>query len=218
MKLKYLLLAVFLLFLTGCFSNSVNTSIKNTNESFERSEVKTIVLFNGITLDTGDQDIDIENASNEAVQKLKAKYEIYYYAYGQGEFLGRYKGKVQPRGLDYYWEVDFEKEFSDPTIFISDQINVYPRPVTYSSVLNNNLQLYTGVTNSIENTFNVKTTPKEAIEVDLDNCGENEYIVYSCSADNYPFYVCLTNSEGKIVSYIIAMKNNEVVQSYIKKK
>lgn len=170
-----------------------------------------------IKIRLADQNINIENASNDAVEKLKAKYETYYYAYRQGELLGRYKGKVQPRGLDYYWEVAFDEEFSEPVIFISEKINVYPRPITCNSALNDNIQPYCRIADSIEKQFNVKTIPKEVLEVDLDNCGRNEYIVYSCSADNYPFYVCLTNHEGDIVSYLIAMNNNETVQSYIKK-
>jgi len=217
MKLKYFLLVVFLLFLAGCTNSSINTLTKDTSESSEVKNKEYVVLFNGITLDKGDQDINVENISNDAVQKLKAKYEVYYYAYGQGEYLGRHKGKVQPRGLDYYWQVAFADQFPEPAIFISEKVNAFPRTITYSSVLNNNTQLYSNIADSIEKQFNVKTIPKQVIEVDLDNCGRNEYIVYSCSADNYPFYVCLTNHEGDIVSYLIAMNNDETVQSYIKK-
>lgn len=219
MKFKYFLLTIFLLFLVGCINSSANITTKNSSGSLESIEVNKkeyVVLLNGVTINKNDQDINIEKANNDVVQKLKAKYEVYYYAFRQGEFLGQFKGKIQPRGLDYYWEVAFDEEFPEPTIFISDKINVYPRPITYNNLLKNNIQHYTTVVNSIEKQFNVKTIPREVIEVDLDNCGDNEYIVCTCSADDYPFYVCLANSKGDIVSYIVAMKNNASVQSYIK--
>lgn len=202
-----------LILLTGCtdkemkdFMSQIETgNEEKLNLSYSEGFVNksNVVLFEGITLNEEDRNIDISTISENELNKLKQKYNVTYKAYCDNSYLGEFKGEVEQRGLDWYWQVSFSEKMSGATIFIADSFNPYPR---LSKTVN--LNDYLCLNNVIENInkeFGVSVNLAELIIIDLDDDGFEEKIAYFIDNYSFSYFVCLLDKEENIVSFLMSL-------------
>ena len=167
-----------------------------------------IALYHGITLDKNDRDIDvIEGNSSSRNEDLYAKYETQFYLYSNGSYLGNAQGKINGRGLDYYWQVDFPAAKYNDEVAISQSYNPYPRKLSYTNSTFPKEFMAGGVILTQVNTqFNVNSKVKELYCIDLDGDGTNEYLALMIDEKDNFFTKCLVDSNNKIIAYLTVFK------------
>ncbi len=219
MRKTFIILMITVISLSGCNINSTTENLNSTSTSFQENIVtvekkqdveQPIILYNGITLDTIDKDIDIDIVKEKDAfqkQRLFAKYEREYYLYSNNTFLEKTIGKIEERGLDYYWQVSFDTKRTDDEVAISQSYNPYPRKIAN---INSNFPIEFDsngkVLSEINNKFDVNSKIKELSCIDLDGNGENEYIALFLDAKNNFFAKCLLNSKHNIIAYLTVFK------------
>lgn len=163
-----------------------------------------VIVYQGISLLYVDREIDIFEDDLSKKEEITNKYEREYYLYADGKLLGKGTGKLKPRGLDYYWIVEFDNSHE---VAITKDFNPYPREITK---VDSNIPAQFAdngkIVTDINNDFGVDCRIEEIYSVDLDGDGKNEYLTFAVDETNYFFAKCLISSDFKIISYLTAFK------------
>ena len=200
-KLSILLACALLLSLCACAGQ------ERENRSVEiRNIDKTPVLFHGTAIYRPDEQVNYEFAPEELLSYIRNKYEITYYGYSNGEYQHSYDGTVASDGYYGEWCVDEGDGFWAEVSLSADIKNPYPREIKEFSLDN---QIVINATAQIEERFEMPLEAVNALAVDLDDCGRDEYILYVCNQDEYAHYVCLLDKDGEIVAYLIELTSTE---------
>lgn len=208
----FLVLAISIISLSGCNannqSNKSDTESNDTIKTNPNTNDKLVVLFRGITLDEKDTKVNILNKETDSSKKqeLYSKYEREYYLYSNGAFLGKANGKIEGRGLDYYWNVIISPD-QQYEVALSKQYNPYPRQMT---LINSNFpkefNIDGKVFKSVNNQFNVSATIRELYKVDIDGDNKDEYIALAVDEQSYFFAKCLIDSDLNVAAYLTVFK------------
>lgn len=163
-----------------------------------------IVLYYGITLEENDGYVDVIEGKDVSLnKKLYSKYETKYYLYSDGKYLGSAQGKIEGRGLDYCWEVNFPEKYNQAEVAISEKFNTYPRQINYmTSDFPKEFSAGGKILNQIDNQFKVNSKIKELCYVDLDGDYKEEYLAWVEDERNNFFAKCLVNSKLEIIAYV----------------
>lgn len=187
--------------------NSSPAATEGTNQATPHSEAP-VVLYNGIPLDVNDRQVNlVEEPDNAKKQNLLAKYEQEYYVYADGTSKGKAVGKLEGRGLDYYWQVKLNPDLGPHYIAISQDYNPYPRLVQIvSSNFPEPFNPGGKAIIAVNQCFAVNSQTRELCTVDLDNDGQEEYIAWVVDAQNGFMAKCLFDADFKVVSYLTVLK------------
>lgn len=109
--------------------------------------------------------------------------------------LGKCKGKMEPRGLDYYWEVNNESAIDGEEVIIADDYNPYPRLINKLEVPFNQLLNYQNIIKMINKQFDIHAVGKQLVSCDLDGDGQVEYILYVEDEKGTSACVCLLDNK-----------------------
>ena len=187
------------------------------NRSVEiRAIDKNPVLFHGTTIYRPDEVVNRVNPSEEMLSYLKKKYEIMYYAYADGEYQGSYQGVLADGAYEGEWSVASSEDMDIRSeVSLSVKIkNPYPRGIKEFSLDN---QIIQGAIGQIEKRLGITVEAVDALAVDLDNCGQDEYILYACNQEKYAHYVCLLDKNGKIIAYLVDITTSDEGIEWIKR-
>jgi hypothetical protein len=223
MNKRIVIVSIFILIisviLSGCNSNKKNnqsysdntSAVKNIEENIKpeateqpQTNEKPIILYGGISLDNDDLEVDaLEGLDEVQSQRILAKYEREYYLYSNNKFLGKAKGKVEGRGMDYYWQVSFPTDNNQYEVAISQSYNPYPRGIIDINP-NSVKEFYKNgkVLTEINKKFSVNSNIRELSSIDLDSDGTSEYIAFVLDEKKYFFARCLLDSHYNIISYL----------------
>lgn len=211
-KLKaYILILCLILFISGCNQSKTNDTSKTVleDENKVQQSEKPVALYYGISCNTSDQKDNLikeEDASKK--QQMYLKYEREYYLYSNNTFIQKSKGKIDERGLDYYWQVTFPGEVNNKyEVAISKSYNPYPRKsINSDSNFPEKFNSKSEIINEINSKFNVNSEVKELCSIDFDGDGKNEFLILVVDENNNFFAKCLVDSNYRIVSYLTVFK------------
>ena len=193
----------------GQARENLSVEIKNVD--------KNPVLYRGTTIYRPDERAveytpdDVEayvNSASQLMSYIKKKYEITYYAYADGEYQGSYQGILADGVYEGEWCVASSEDI-DIRSGVSLSVNIknpYPREVKDAPL---DSQIIKYATREIERRFGISLEAVDALAVDLDNCGQDEYILYACNQEQYAHYVCLLDRDGKIIAYLVAITTDD---------
>ncbi|UWG96235.1 hypothetical protein LPY66_15195 [Dehalobacter sp. DCM] len=212
--IRILFALLIVICLSGCTTSETNSDRAATgnisSDNLSVSDIKQkveqpIVLYNGISLNETDRDAKVIDGSDVIKNKeMYLKYEREYYLYSDGTYIGRANGKIEGRGLDYYWQVVFPSEIGKKyEVAISNSYNPYPRRFEYiASDFPKEFDENSEVIREINKKYNVNSCVKEVCRVDLDGNGKDEFLILVVDYVNNFFTKCLVDSNYHIVSYL----------------
>lgn len=217
-KLKMMALLLCAAFLiSGCSLFETNEPAKPDSGNGEKQQL--VALFHGIPLDVEDRDTNIFEEETNSKEQIVSKYEKEYYLYSNQQLIQESEGKIEQRGLDYYWQVVFPGNI-EHEVALSQSYDPYPRKIeNITSNLPKEFDDDGQVIQAINSKFNVNVNVRELNRVDLDGDGQGEFLAFVVDKGHNFFAKCLVNSDYEIISYFTVFQEeyqvfDQLVQDY----
>lgn len=187
------------LLISGCSLSETNEPAEPDSGNGEKQQL--VALFHGIPLDVKDRDTNIFEEENNLKEQMVSKYETDYYLYSNQQLIQESVGKIEQRGLDYYWQVNFPGEI-EYEVALSQSYDPYPREIeNITSNLPKEFDDDGQVIQAINSQFNVNVNVRELNRVDLNGDGKGEFLALVIDKDYNFFAKCLVNPDYEIISY-----------------